>query len=249
VTKRGATYLRDPRHVRAQYASERNLAARSSLYAETTGLFAGDVAFDAVAEAAPRRFLDIGCGTGWFGARVQSELGATTVAVDQSERMVQLAREAGVHALVGDVQALPFGDGEFDAAAANWMLYHVPDLDRGLAEIARVLRAGGLLVAITNGRDHLGELWELVGAGPERAGRDLGFSAENGEESLRRHFVAIEQRDASGTVRIDERDAIVRYVSSTDRWTPYAERLPVDLPLPIVARRSNVVFVAAKPHP
>ncbi len=44
---------------------------------------------------------------------------------------------------VGDVQSLPFADAGFDCVIASWMLYHVPDLDLGVSEIARVLRAGG----------------------------------------------------------------------------------------------------------
>ena len=239
-----SAYMRNPRYVREQYASERNLAARSSLYVDTTGPFPGDVAFDAVAEVSPRRFLDVGCGTGWFGARVQRELHADVVATDQSERMVELARERGVEARVADVQELPIGDGEFDCVAANWMLYHVPDLDRGLREISRVLRAGGRLVAITSGKDHLLELWRLVGADDERLARDLAFGAENGEEILRRHFRNVQVRDASGTVTVSSRDAVVGYIGST-RWAPFADRVPAELE-PFVARRSNVVFVADK---
>ena len=45
--------------------------------------------------------------------------------------MVELARARGVDARVGDVQELPFADGAFDCVVAAWMLYHVPDLDRG----------------------------------------------------------------------------------------------------------------------
>src|SRR5439155_23857328 len=81
----------------------------------------------------------------------------------------------GVEALVGDVQDLPFADGSFDCALAAWMLYHVPELDRGLAELARVLRRGGRLVAVTNSEWSLRELWELVGSDP--AGR-YSFGAE-----------------------------------------------------------------------
>ena len=47
---RGSSYMRDPSYVRDQYASESNLNARVSLYDKTTGPFAGDVAFDVVAE-------------------------------------------------------------------------------------------------------------------------------------------------------------------------------------------------------
>jgi SAM-dependent methyltransferase len=240
------TSLADPVFVRRQYESEAGLMARVSLYGETTGPFAGDVAFDAVAEVAPRRFLEVGCGTGWFGSRVRRELGADVVAIDQSERMVELARGEGLDARLGDVQELPFADGEFDCAAANWMLYHVQDLERGVAELARVLEPGGRLVAITNATDHLLELWRLAGAAEARLARHVDFSAENGAEVLGAHFRNVEMRDSSGTVTIRERDAIVRFLRSTETWSRYADALPADLPLPLVARRMNVVFVAAR---
>jgi SAM-dependent methyltransferase len=245
VSTAGSRYMRDPEYVRRQYESETGLANRASLYVETTGPFAGDVALAALAEVSPRRVLEVGCGTGWFAERVRDELGAAVVAVDQSERMVELARERGLDAHVADAQQLPFADGEFDGAAANWMLYHVPDLDRGLAEIARVLRPGGRLVAVTNGRDHLLELWQLVGAAEQRLMRDLAFDAEHGEERLRRHFARVEKRDASGTVRIDDREAVVRYLRSMAAWSHFADRVPPRLE-PFDARRSNVVFVAEK---
>jgi SAM-dependent methyltransferase len=239
-------YLRDPAYVRQQYASERGLVDRASLYGKTTGPFAGDVAFDAVAEVAPRRLLEVGCGAGWFAARVARELGAEVVATDQSERMLELARAEGLDARMADVQALPFADGEFECVAAHWMLYHVPDLDRGLAEIARVLRPGGRLVAITNGRDHLLELWKLVGADEQRISRDFAFGAENGAEILARHFSAIEMRDSGGTVEVQSREAVVRYLGSSETWLPLVECVPPHIDAPFVARRSNVVFVATK---
>jgi SAM-dependent methyltransferase len=244
VTLGDPRYMRDPVYVRDQYASETNLAARASLYGRTTGPSAADVAFAAVAEAAPRRFLEVGCGTGWFAARVQRELGVDVVAVDQSERMVELARAEGVDARTADAQELPFADGEFDCAAANWMLYHVPDLDRALAEIARALRPGGRLVAVTNARDHLLELWRSVGADEARIARDLAFGAENGEAALRRHFATVELRDAGGTVEVESRAAVVRYLESTAAWSSFAQLVPEDLSAPFTARRSNVVFVA-----
>jgi SAM-dependent methyltransferase len=175
---------------------------------------------------------------------VQHELGAHVIAVDQSERMVELALAAGVDARVGDVQAMPFADGEFDCAAANWMLYHVPDLDRALAELARVLRPGGRLVAVTNGRDHLIEVWRLVGAAALRADREVTFSAENGAVALRRQFRQVQVRDAGGSVVIHERDAIDRYIRSIKAWAPYAEKLPARLEKPLVATRATSVFVA-----
>ena len=54
-----------------------------------------------------------------------------------------------------DAQDLPFDDGTFDVVVANHMLYHVPDPRRAAAEFARVLRPGGVLLAATNGPQHL----------------------------------------------------------------------------------------------
>lgn len=237
-------WLNDPGAVREQYTSEAGLASRAALYDDVDGPEPGEVAFKAVAELRPTRFLEVGCGTGWFAARVQRELGANVDAIDQSERMVQLARDAGINARVGDVQQLPFPDDEFDCAAANWMLYHVPDLDRALGELARVLRPGGRLVAVTNGRDHLLEVWRLVGAAEARVARQVTFSAENGAETLRRHFVTVEAWDAGGTVKISEREAIERYLRSIEIWSRLADRLPDRLDEPLIAKRSTTVFVA-----
>ena len=58
-------------------------------------------------------------------------------------------------AQVFDAQELPFPDDAFDVVVANHMLYHVPEPARAAAEIGRVLRPDGLLLAATNGPDHL----------------------------------------------------------------------------------------------
>ena len=119
--------------------------------------------FDAVAEVSPKRVLEVGCGMGQLAERMHVELDAEVVAIDQSERMVELTRKRGVDARVADVQELPFDDGEFDVVVAAWMLYHVPDVERALDEIVRVLRPAGRLVTATNRPEHLKELRALVG--------------------------------------------------------------------------------------
>ena len=49
----------------------------------------------------------------------------------------------GVKAELIDIQQIPYPDGSFDTAIANFMLYHVPDLPRAIGEVRRVLRPGG----------------------------------------------------------------------------------------------------------
>jgi SAM-dependent methyltransferase len=233
--------LDDPAYVERQYETEERLRARKAIYDGAAGVDARDVAFDAVSEADPRAVLEVGCGEGELAERIQSELGVELVALDQSARMVELCRERGLDARVGDVQELPFEDGSFDVGVAAWMLFHVPDLDQAIGELARVLRPGGRLVAVTNYRDHLIELFDLAGA--ERF--ELPFGAEKGADWLGRHFGMVERRDAEGTVTLSDADRLRSYLRSSDRLAVHAESVP-ELDAPLVARRRQAVFVATK---
>ena len=236
--------LDDPELVRREYADESRFAVRASAWQTATGPDPRRLAFEAVAEVAPRRVLEVGSGRGELAERIARELGVEVVALDQSERMVELTRARGLEARLGDVQDLPFPDASFDCALAAWMLYHVPDLDRALAELARVLRPGGRLVAVTNSDHNLHELWSLLG---DKARRPHPFSAENGEAALRRRFARVERREAGGTVTFPDYEAARRYVSNSATRADLADELP-RFDGPLEARRLTVVFVAEEPR-
>jgi ubiquinone/menaquinone biosynthesis C-methylase UbiE len=195
--------------------------------------------FAAVRDARPSRILEVGCGEGELAERMSCELHVEVVAVDQSERMVELARARGVDARVGDVQSLVFDDETFDCAVAAWMLFHVEDLDGALGELARILRPGGRLVAATNGRDHLQELYELAGAAPFQSR----FNSENAEPALLRHFRSVERIDARGWVVFPDRPAAQDYLDSAISLSGHVVRA-VDGP--IRARRTPSIFIAEK---
>lgn len=231
--------INDPAAVARQYATETNLEARRSLYADATGPDPREMAFQAVAEVAPERVLEVGGGPGELAERIATELGCEVVMLDVSDRMVELAVARGVDARVGDVQSLPFGDGRFDCAVAAWMLFHVPDIDAGLAELARVLRPGGRLVAVTNAAHHLRELRTIAGS----AAWGRVFTRENGADIIGRHFEHVERRDADGWVTIDDDVTIRGFVESLDGEQPVV--LPA-YDLPLRSRRASSVFVATK---
>ena len=128
----------------------------------------------------------------------------------------------------------------FDCAVAAWMLYHVTDLAQGFRELARVLRPGGRLIAITNTARNMPELWERFG---ERAVRLHGFNAVNGEELLRRHFDRVERTDTYGTVTSPDWQAVRAYIGASITRAELADELePFEGPL--VCARHSVVFVA-----
>jgi SAM-dependent methyltransferase len=226
----------DPAAVRAEYADETGLAVRTALWARRTGPRAQDVAFELILAARPRRVLDVGCGRGELAERLAAA-GLEVVALDQSERMVDLTRARGIDARIGDVQALPFEDGSFDVGVANFMLYHVPELDRGLAELARVAH---VLVAATNGYDQLREMWELVGR--NLAERRTLFMRETGEELLRRYFRDVRMIDLPATVELNA-DDMRHYIAHSVRHRHLADRVP-DFPGTRAVTASTAVFVA-----
>ena len=221
-----------------QYASEDNLRARQSIYAQHDGPNARDAAFEAVKATSPRCILEVGGGQGELAERLLRELDVRLTFIDQSERMVALARSRGIDARVGDVQRLELPDGAFDTAVAAWMLYHLTDLDRGLGELARVLEPGGRLVAVTNGDDHLRELRDVIGADFQST-----FSRENGEEALLRHFSSIKRTDLDGTVTIASADAVHAY---RDSMITSGKRRDLVFDLPMRARTAVSIFVASR---
>lgn len=230
----------DPAVVRAEYEDETRLAARKAAYAGgAEGPDAREVLFEAIAETHPRRILDVGCGEGELAERMQRELRAEVVAIDQSQRMVELTRMRGVDARLGRAEQLEFEDERFDCVVAAWMLYHVRYLDLALAEMGRVLAPTGRLVAVTNGRDHCGELYELIGRGRIRSG----FVAEEAEADLQRHFPKVECRDAHGWLVFPDSAAAQAYVESLVLLE--GARVPA-VAGPIRVRRRASIFIAEK---
>jgi SAM-dependent methyltransferase len=232
-------HLDDQASVREQYASEDNLRARQALWVGATGTDPKDVLWRTLCEWQPKRVLEVGGGQGELSERIQRELGAEVSFLDLSPRMVELARARGIDAREGDVQALPFADRSFDTVTAAWMLYHVPDVDRALAEIARVLVPGGALIAVTVSVDHIAELRELFGHGTNLSHT---FSRENAESLLRPHFAAVERYDADVEARVASRDTLVAYRDSLA--VPVTREVPDDLPLPFVVHGRTSIFFA-----
>ncbi len=110
---------------------------------------------DALALRAGDAVLDVGCGTGEELRSLAQTVGpqGRVVGIDVSERLVAEARARtkqtpSIDVLLGDVHALPFAEDEFSASRAERVLMHIEDPGRALAQMARVTRAGGRVIAI-----------------------------------------------------------------------------------------------------
>lgn len=234
--------LDDPAYVETEYADDAGLSGRIALWGARTGPQPHDLALDRIRALAPRTALEVGCGQGTFAAAMM-DAGIEVIATDQSEAMVGLTAGRGVRALQADVQDLPFEDGSFDLVVANYMLYHVPDLGRGLLEIVRVLRPGGALVAVTNSKRQLREMWDLVSVDRDRPSGEDGFNAENGRGVLEPYFEHVERIDQDERFHVTEA-AIRSYIGST-RWSKLADNVP-QLPDGLTVTAAGCVFIATR---
>lgn len=90
--------------------------------------------------------LDCGCGPGHLCYRA-SLREAVVTGCDYSHEMVRIAKSLypGIEFCHGDVEALPFQSGSFDAVVMNYLLLHVPNQDVALLEASRVVKSGGRL--------------------------------------------------------------------------------------------------------
>jgi demethylmenaquinone methyltransferase/2-methoxy-6-polyprenyl-1,4-benzoquinol methylase len=93
------------------------------------------------------RILDVGAGTGRLGAAIQRRLRARVVATDFTFAMLALAPR-DLERAAADGLLLPFVDAQFDAVVSAFVVRNLADLERGIAEQARVLRPGGTLAIL-----------------------------------------------------------------------------------------------------
>ena len=135
------------------------------------------------------RMLDLATGTGDI-AYALGENGADVVGLDITTRMIELAcakrgRQSHVHFLVGDMLALPFPRGSFDAVTVGYGLRNVPDLGVALDEIARVVKPGGRLVSLDFNRPGNRAIWWLYFAYLTSVGSALGWVLHGDPDTYR----------------------------------------------------------------
>lgn len=185
--------------------------------------------FDHFTLSPQSRVLEIGCGPGdlWRKNADRIPAGWQVTLTDFSPGMleeIQHNLRNVPHTFTfkqADAQALPFGDDSFDIVIANHMLYHVPDRMKALAEIARVLKPGGVFYAATNGRNHLREFRDvaaLIAPSVETLwGKELSssFRLENGAEQMAPWFSPIALYRYEDGLVVTEAQPLMAFILST----------------------------------
>ena len=178
--------------------------------------------------------LEIGCGTGsiWTGHdSIISECGKL-VLTDLSDGMLEtaeknLGRRDNIEYRKADIQNLPFSEANFDIVIANSMLYHVPDIAKGLREVRRVLKKGGVFYCATYGEhnftDTLAEWFKLGG---EDFRPNHNFTMQNGKEILGRSFENVTPVFYEDSLHITDAEDLVEYLRSLASF-----KAVIDLPV------------------
>lgn len=136
----------------------RSFGAAAAAYAEHRPGYPAEAVEWALAPVAgaPLRLLDLAAGTGKLTEALLPRGEVTAVEPDPAMLAELQARLPGVEALEGSAEAIPLPDASFDAVLVG-QAWHWFDADRALAEVARVLRPGGVLAALWN--DDAGVHW------------------------------------------------------------------------------------------
>jgi len=210
-----------------QYKDASNLNARLHLHMRfSTNKYGWHRwVFDQFNIAPGSRILELGCGPGELWTNNLDRIPNTwnITLSDFSAGMLQEAQRAlkpSQHPFqlqVIDAQAIPFDDASLDVVIANHMLYHVPDRNRALSEMRRVLKPDGHLYAATAGESNLREIDDLIHqidntfvwavAGDE-------FTLENGAAQLAQWFASVTLHRYEDALVVTEAQPLIDYILS-----------------------------------
>lgn len=221
--------MNDRSAVRQQYSTAGNLNTRISIhqkYSVNPQPF-GDWIYENYDFAPGFKILELGCGTGDMWVRHAASLpqGAALHLTDFSAGMLVTTKSnlSGIPNItfeVVDIQAIPYADNSFDAVIANMMLYHVPDLDRALSEVRRVLKPGGTFYCATYGENGIVEyLCSILQDFEVSSQLNKNFTLQNGGEKLRRFFPSVQRLDREDALHVTEISDIVDYLYSLTSMT------------------------------
>jgi len=161
-----------------------------------------------------RSILDLGCAKGRF-VQALSMRGARMVGVDPAWSLLRAAAPHGSPLVQSSATSLPFASGVFDALVCVEVVEHIPDIDRAVAEMSRVLRPGGRAILIDKnplgfGYHRLYPNWlykrflDREGKGSYPKGfpfREQWHSARSLRRRLQGHFSHVTVRYLDGRVR------------------------------------------------
>ncbi|GLC31773.1 class I SAM-dependent methyltransferase [Clostridium omnivorum] len=216
--------------VKEQYKNDDNLNARINLHSFNINKIDWNTwFFEKMNIPENSSILELGCGNGLLWKKNEQAIKETLniTLSDFSEGMLQSAKQnlknEKIKYQVIDIQDIPYENESFDIIIARHMLYHVPDIDKALSEVKRVLKRGGKFYVSTNGKEHMQELERLVKDYDKNIEYDLQkfpnkFGIENGEKFLKKYFSKVLLEEFNGQIVVDKLEPVVSYIMSSTNF-------------------------------
>ncbi len=221
--------INNQKDVKEQYASAGNLNTRISIHQKysTNKMGFGNWIFSNYKITLGMKVLELGCGTGemWKGHEDLIKACDRLILSDFSEGMLENAKAnlgdcAGLEYRLIDIQSIPYDDETFDVVIANMMLYHVPDIVRGLSEVRRVLKKGGAFYCATFGEHGIIEfLSKALNAYGVEDNVNKNFTLQNGKEILDPFFAEVQKLDYEDSLAVTNLDDLIDYIYSLSSMT------------------------------
>ena len=216
--------MKDAKAVKEQYSNSTNLNTRMSIHEKysVNQLGFGNWLYQQYEFTDNMRILELGCGTGdlWANRMEQLNPGTSLILSDFSEGMVEIVRNKfschfGVSFEQINIEEIPFEAETFDMVIANMMLYHVPDLQKGLSEVNRVLKTGGTFCCATFGENGIqGYLTKTLGGYGIKIDINGSFTLQNGAYILKNYFTEVNRRDYVDALEVTETEDLLDYLYS-----------------------------------
>lgn len=221
--------INDTSVVKKQYASADNLNTRISIHDKysTNKMGFGNWIVSNYRISEGMKVLELGCGTGDMWKNRESLIRACSKLIlsDFSEGMVETAKNnigsfGNMEYKVIDIQEIPYENETFDIVIANMMLYHVPDIDKGLSEVRRVLKRDGCFYCATYGEHGIVEyLSKILSAYGVEDHINKNFTLQNGYEILSKTFSKVEKLEYIDSLAVTNVDDMVEYIYSLSSMT------------------------------
>lgn len=172
------------------------------------------------------RVLELGCGTGQLWTENFRNVPATCSIIlsDFSKKMLRKTREnvkplnLPIKFEIVNAEKIPYPNQIFDVVIGCHMLYHIPNIQKALIEINRILKPGGRFISTTISRYHIQELKDFLSEfdlyPKEMRNLFSEFRNETGREILKSFFAEIKLYEYINHVNITSVEPLMRYIES-----------------------------------